>query len=264
MSKSIVPFRQCKLTELLFSNSFPTHTSHRPGAIPQKGLMIVTADPTGDFNATSQILRYSALAREITVPRIPSVTSQILANGVQLRPGSSSSNSSGSFTPSTEQLAELARLADESMILSLQLEDERHRREEAEMSWAASEQRIADMEEQIRAECWTEMEDLMALEKRRWLAMHEAQAETVEERVDAKIELLASQTEEGEAGQGVEAEEMRDEEIKLLREENERLRARIDLLEREKLLKTPSGVGKKQRVLKSRKWEAEEDLDVSG
>lgn len=40
--------------------------------------MIVTADPHGDFNATSQILRYSALAREITVPRIPSVTQTIL------------------------------------------------------------------------------------------------------------------------------------------------------------------------------------------
>jgi len=41
--------------------------------------MIVTADPHGDFNATSQILRYSALAREITVPRIPSITQTILA-----------------------------------------------------------------------------------------------------------------------------------------------------------------------------------------
>lgn len=41
--------------------------------------MIVTADPFGDFNATSQILRYSALAREVTAPRIPSITQQILA-----------------------------------------------------------------------------------------------------------------------------------------------------------------------------------------
>ncbi|KAH9903956.1 P-loop containing nucleoside triphosphate hydrolase protein [Xylariomycetidae sp. FL2044] len=79
---SIVPFRQCKLTELLFSNSFPsaslTHSAiHRRA--PQKAVMIVTADPLGDFNATSQILRYSALAREVTVPRIPSITSTILA-----------------------------------------------------------------------------------------------------------------------------------------------------------------------------------------
>lgn len=41
--------------------------------------MIVTADPHGDFNATSQILRYSALAREVTVPRVPSLTQTVLA-----------------------------------------------------------------------------------------------------------------------------------------------------------------------------------------
>ena len=36
--------------------------------------MIVTADPLGDYNATTQILRYSALAREVMVPRTPSLT----------------------------------------------------------------------------------------------------------------------------------------------------------------------------------------------
>jgi cell division septum initiation protein DivIVA len=45
--------------------------------------MIVTADPHGDFNATSQILRYSALAREVTVPRIPSITQTILTAAAQ-------------------------------------------------------------------------------------------------------------------------------------------------------------------------------------
>lgn len=43
--------------------------------------MIVTADPHGDYNATSQILRYSALAREIAVPRVPSITETILQTG---------------------------------------------------------------------------------------------------------------------------------------------------------------------------------------
>ncbi len=82
---NVVPFRQCKLTELLFSNSFPSATmsqaSHFGQSVrrnPQKAVMIVTADPHGDFNATSQILRYSALAREITVPRIPSITQTIM------------------------------------------------------------------------------------------------------------------------------------------------------------------------------------------
>src|SRR5690606_4112554 len=67
----VVPFRQCKLTELLFTNSFPPpNSTHRRN--PQRAVMIVTADPLGDYNATSQILRYSALAREVTVPRAPS------------------------------------------------------------------------------------------------------------------------------------------------------------------------------------------------
>ncbi|KAK2614744.1 hypothetical protein N8I77_001549 [Diaporthe amygdali] len=78
----VVPFRQCKLTELLFSNSFPSPSSLSQSQSirrnPQKAVMIVTADPHGDFNATSQILRYSALAREVTVPRIPSITETIL------------------------------------------------------------------------------------------------------------------------------------------------------------------------------------------
>ncbi|ROW00476.1 hypothetical protein VPNG_07957 [Cytospora leucostoma] len=77
---SVVPFRQCKLTELLFSNSFPSTMTQSQSIRrnPQKAVMIVTADPHGDFNATSQILRYSALAREVTVPRVPSITEAIL------------------------------------------------------------------------------------------------------------------------------------------------------------------------------------------
>ncbi|CAK7266526.1 hypothetical protein SEPCBS57363_002133 [Sporothrix epigloea] len=84
---NLVPFRQCKLTELLFSNSFPSASTAQSSQFgqsvhrnAQKAVMIVTADPHGDFNATSQILRYSALAREITVPRIPSVTQTILGS----------------------------------------------------------------------------------------------------------------------------------------------------------------------------------------
>lgn len=91
LQQAVVPFRQCKLTELLFSNSFPSPSSLSQSQSirrnPQKAVMIVTADPHGDFNATSQILRYSALAREVTVPRIPSITETILqANAAHAHP----------------------------------------------------------------------------------------------------------------------------------------------------------------------------------
>ncbi|EAQ87131.1 hypothetical protein CHGG_03750 [Chaetomium globosum CBS 148.51] len=76
---------KCKLTELLFSNSYPSSSGYSTGRHrnPQTAVMIVTADPHGDFNATSQILRYSALAREVTVPRVPSITQTILTANTQ-------------------------------------------------------------------------------------------------------------------------------------------------------------------------------------
>ncbi|KAL2158692.1 hypothetical protein VTH06DRAFT_4174 [Thermothelomyces fergusii] len=82
---NLVPFRQCKLTELLFSSCYPSPAAISSGRHrnPQKAVMIVTADPHGDYNATSQILRYSALAREITVLRIPSITQTFLAAAAQ-------------------------------------------------------------------------------------------------------------------------------------------------------------------------------------
>lgn len=42
--------------------------------------MIVAVDPSGDFNATSQILRYSTLAREITAPGVASSTSTVASS----------------------------------------------------------------------------------------------------------------------------------------------------------------------------------------
>ena len=37
----------------------------------QRAALIATADPQGDYNSTAQILRYTALAREVTVPKTP-------------------------------------------------------------------------------------------------------------------------------------------------------------------------------------------------
>lgn len=105
LQQGVVPFRQCKLTELLFSNSFPSPSSLSQSQSirrnPQKAVMIVTADPHGDFNATSQILRYSALAREVTVPRIPSITETILqANAAHAYAASQGSGRNSNHTQS--------------------------------------------------------------------------------------------------------------------------------------------------------------------
>ena len=139
--------------------------------------MIVTADPLGDFNATSQILRYSALAREVTVPRIPSVTSTILS-GTTSAVQKPHATASGSTSPSTiypdeavveMAFSEVARLNEQVEILNVKLHEEQGRRREAEEEWQKAEDRTAEVEREIREECWQDLERRLEGERRRWM-----------------------------------------------------------------------------------------------
>ncbi|KAK0913050.1 hypothetical protein LTR91_009266 [Friedmanniomyces endolithicus] len=191
--EKMVPFRQCKLTELLFSNSFSAHGAMQKA--PQKAIMIVTADPLGDFNATSQILRYSALAREVTVPRIPSVTSTFLSGAMTPH----GKNTNGRTTPSAAQedleqaLTQLSRLQEELEVTQVLLEEETFRRQEAEASWQRAESRIEEVEAEIREELVEEMEAQLQLEQRRWRAARDVEMDAQDEHVDRKLELLTQQ-----------------------------------------------------------------------
>lgn len=138
--------------------------------------MIVTADALGDFNATSQILRYSALAREVTVPRIPSVTSTILTSTTtgllksHMASGRSSPNSSHPEEAALEMAySEIARLSEEVEVLKVKMAEEQGRRQEAEEEWQRAEDRAEHIELQIREECWQEMERRTDEERRRWM-----------------------------------------------------------------------------------------------
>ncbi|KAL9100134.1 MAG: hypothetical protein Q9187_009400 [Circinaria calcarea] len=160
--------------------------------------MIVTADPLGDFNATSQILRYSALAREVTVPRIPSVTSTIFS-GVNINQGCSKSQpaSSGRNTPydNTAELEaatfEAEKLSEEVAILAMRLADEQERRREAEEAWQRAEEKAEEIEREIREECWNEMERRIEDERRRWKGAWGEEADRNDEHLDRKLELLS-------------------------------------------------------------------------
>ncbi len=209
-----VPYRQCKLTELLFSNSFPKDGSH---ARAQRGTMIVAADPVGDFNATSQILRYSALAREVTVPRIPSITASLrsgAASPVAMRSHPSGSQRGGSGTHShapsvsssvsdreTMELAaiEIARLSEEVEQLTDEIAMERRMREEAEAHNATFEERFGEraleVEQIVREEMYAEMESLLALEMRKMKIRWEEERERETEHVDRKLDLMAKNME---------------------------------------------------------------------
>jgi len=249
--QNIVPFRQCKLTELLFSNSFPSASTmnNHSSRNPQKAIMIVTADATGDFNATSQILRYSALAREITVPRIPSTASTILAGQSTNPRQANSGNTSPSLVYEELEAAskEITRLTEDVDVLILQLAEERSRREAAEACWKASEERMLEVEQEIRDECYEEMEARIEGERRRWKGAWDEEADRNDEHLDKKLEILVRgiQIHEDPEPQG-------DDRLRMLEAENERLRLKIEAMDREKHLQSPT---KKQRVLKARKWD---------
>ncbi|EMC93108.1 hypothetical protein BAUCODRAFT_38026 [Baudoinia panamericana UAMH 10762] len=276
--EKMVPFRQCKLTELLFSNSFASNGGGRSGQQQQKAVMIVTADPLGDFNATSQILRYSALAREVTVPRIPSVTSTILSGT-----GAVALKASGCTTPAALQgeleqaLADISRLREELEVTQLLLEEETRRRQDAENAWQAAEGRMEEIEAEVREEVWTEMEAKLALEQRRWRAARDAEMDAQDEHLDRKLELLTHQLsvyeddtadkENISDSQLPSDKEAGKERVQVrgiggdltpkyaeLEEENVRLREEVALMRREReSVRSPS---KKIRVLKpSRRWQ---------
>ncbi|KAG9514602.1 P-loop containing nucleoside triphosphate hydrolase protein, partial [Aureobasidium melanogenum] len=262
-ASNIVPFRQCKLTELLFSNSFPSSSSShhiRSPKPPQKGIMIVTADPLGDYNATSQILRYSALAREVTVPRVPSYTSTMVPLA---RPGTSAS---GRLTPSNpaasdaaleSALAELALLRQDLELTQLRLEEETQRRKEAESSWLTAENRLESLELELRDEIWEEFESQLESERRRYHAAREAEQEHVDQHLDKKLEILTRGLGEVQVREDSDAEG--EEKIAELEEENARLREKVQAFEREKENQSPV---RKMRVLKPRKWEGKEEFGV--
>lgn len=177
--------------------------------------MIVTADPLGDFNATSQILRYSALAREVTVPRIPSVSSIILS-GTAAGSNSQKSQITGRTSPDSGvadesmvemAFAEIARLSEEVEILGVKLVEEEGRRREAEEGWKRSQEKTEDIEQEVREECWEEMERKLEEERRRWISawgeevcfppiekqdtkINKRKADRNDEHMDRKLEIL--------------------------------------------------------------------------
>ncbi|CAD0014621.1 unnamed protein product [Aureobasidium pullulans] len=229
-------------------------------AATAKGIMIVTADPLGDYNATSQILRYSALAREVTVPRVPSYTSTMIPLA---RPGTAAS---GRLTPSTPApmdaaletaLSELALLRQDLELTQLRLEEETQRRKEAESSWLTAEQRLENLELELRDEIWEEFESQLESERRRYHAAREAEQEHVEQHLDKKLEILTRGLGEVEVCEDEEAEG--DEKIAELEDENQRLREKLQAFEREKENQSPV---RKMRVLKPRKWEGKEEFGV--
>ncbi|PQK13159.1 hypothetical protein BB8028_0004g00900 [Beauveria bassiana] len=270
---NVVPYRQCKLTELLFSNSFPSHASpHMPRRNPQRGVMIVTADPTGDYNATSQILRYSALAREVTVPRVPSITATILANAptlasgnttrsvspiqhhYQQRPfvpaGGNGNNNYRNHTPVDERATmeiaalEIARLSDELDQLRAEADAHMEARFTAEAHLLSMEDRLIDLEAAVRDECAAEFEQTLMLELARFKTSLALEQERSEEHWDRKVDLLERGLDSSTGCQDVEQQQQQHNKenvlVENLTEEVERLRRENAVLKRELAGRSPT------------------------
>ncbi|KAM0322001.1 hypothetical protein ACHAQA_009742 [Verticillium albo-atrum] len=269
---SVMPFRQCKMTELLFSNSFSTTSSSYTAAVvprrnAQRGVMIVTADAHGDVNATSQILRYSALAREVTIPRIPSITSTLLADTpstaiaqsegmLSAQPSqqrsyfSQHSGSHRNISPSSptegdrfimEHAAlEIARMQEEINNLHQDLDAERDARVAAEAHLLSMEDRMLELEQTIREDCAAEFESRYDLEVARWKATMQAQQERGEEHWDRKMEVfergLGPQADDDDEG----GEDKENVLVEDLEQENERLRREMGVLKRELAGRSPT------------------------
>jgi len=285
---TIVPYRQCKLTELLFSNSFSAASTSNPQqSRQQKAVMIVTADARGDFNATSQILRYSALAREVTVPRIPSVTSTLFSTAATTTTTATAPHnhavliSSTSTAPSTNPrlpCTTCATHAVEIATLRFALDEER----------ASHAKELETQEYNVRADCWDSFELELDKQRARWQEAWEEERERAEAHGDNKLEVLAKalaaekQDEDDDidnhAGENVaaaaaELEEMRkllrqakrekaalQEEVREMKQKNEWL-ARERQEQREKSARTPS---RKVKVLKARPWNVVEAEGMEG
>ncbi|GAB1216123.1 hypothetical protein ATERTT37_005328 [Aspergillus terreus] len=224
----------------------------------KKAIMIVTADPLGDYNATSQILRYSALAREVTVPRVASASESSVYSsslGSLRAPGSGRNSPNIALSEELEQaLAEIERLTSENEKLSVRLAEEEIVRTELDMRLKASEERCLVIEQEVREECWAEMDERMEEEKKKWQAALDEQVKIKyslalwachnDEHMDRKIELLSRGFEIHE-----DPEPSRDERIEDLEFENDQLRSKIAALERELMCRSPTKKSKSKNTL---------------
>ena len=231
-----------------------------PRRNPQRGVMIVTADPRGDFNATSQILRYSALAREVTVPRIPSITATILASAppaghplapqvAQYHPRPFMPPGTGSYrnhSPlgSTDERAtmeiaalEIARLSDDIEQLRTEVEYQTDARLTAEAHLLSMEDRMLDLEAAVRDDCATEFEQRLTLELARFKASLALEQERNDEHWDRKVDVLERGLGSSDAAGECDKENVL---VEDLAQEVERLRRENGVLKRELAARSPS------------------------
>lgn len=224
-------WRNSKLTEIMFHNTFS-------GASRQHAVMIVTADATGDYNSTRQILLYSALAREVTVSRQqPNARAASAMSNHSITSSSSSSDEAIEPEPSSKD-ALIARLVSEL--------------EESEVRWRDAEQRCLTIEQCVREEVMEEMDGRLEALRREALETRVRENMWRDEFVDEKIDILRKGLAEVRVYEDEDGYEYKlgyNTGGRSLEAENENLRKELSLLRRELGNRTPTASTKRGRML---------------
>lgn len=188
-------FRNSKLTYLLMANAFNKDLN-------QKSALLVTIDPFGDCNSAAQILRYSALARDVSVPktRITSVSSLYSnssdGNSIKTSSLSQQSSRSVSSTSNNSSMSGASTLFDEppctvteSQHVSTKMLMARIQQLEAELE--STHEQYLLQEQQLREELTTDMDTRMQQLQDRF--MDSLQQDSIREQAltDRKLEILS-------------------------------------------------------------------------
>ena len=127
------------------------------------------------------------------MPRVPSLTESIISTGSG-KDRSISGRTSPNYASSEElerAVAEVTRLTRDCHGLAVRLAEEEIARSEVEMRLRAAEERCIDIEQEVREECWAEMDEMMEEERKRWQVAWDEQAGRTDEHMDRKIELVS-------------------------------------------------------------------------
>ena len=118
------------------------------------------------------------------------------------------------------------------------------------------EEKLEQVEAEVREECWTEFEERLRVEQQRWAAALDEERERNEGHLDRKLELCMKGVRIYE-DDDADAAPPQGDRVDELERENEMLRRGLEAAEREKMsMRTPS---RKLKPLKARKWNIEGD-----
>jgi hypothetical protein len=136
---------------------------------------------------------------------------------------------------------EIARMSEEIDGLRAELLSSQQARMELEAHLESFQDRAMEIEQEVREECYVEMEKKLQTELQRWKAIWAAEADRNDEHLDKKLEIYTRSIDCADEGEDKENQGVNGD----LEAENERLRREVEMLRRDLSSRSPS---KSQRM----------------